>query len=185
MEQPARLHHRHIEGLAVVGHQQVGLVEEIGDRGEERALGAVAREQELADLEGAAVEVAAADEKGDRARAAAQAGRLEVDEDRTRSIGAAIGRERTGDRAQRRVEHAEVTEIVQLAIADRDVAMPAIRFVAPIDHEALAERRLDRATAEDLSNPGRLDRRLRAGMLGFVGQLAQRRVRRPDDGAQP
>ena len=82
VEEPARLHHRHVERLAVVGDDQIGVVEELGDRGEQRALGRVAGQQELPDLKRAEVEVAAADEERHRAGAAAQAGRFEVDEDR-------------------------------------------------------------------------------------------------------
>ena len=51
MEGPARFHHRHVEGLAVVGDDQIGLVEQLRGRREQRPLRVEAAQEELPDLE--------------------------------------------------------------------------------------------------------------------------------------
>ena len=56
VEQPARLHHGNVECLPVVGHEQIGIVEEVRDRRQERPFGAIAGEEELTDLEGVTME---------------------------------------------------------------------------------------------------------------------------------
>src|SRR5688572_33472121 len=81
VERPACLHDRHVECLAVVGDDGVGAVEKIGNRREQRPLTGVTGQEKLAYLKSAEVEVAAADEKGQRSGAARQTCSLEVDED--------------------------------------------------------------------------------------------------------
>ena len=58
MEHPPRLHHRHVERLAVVGDDQIHALEKLCDRGKQRPFGGMAGEQELADLERAEIEEA-------------------------------------------------------------------------------------------------------------------------------
>ena len=60
---------------------QIRALEELGDRGEQRTLGGKAGEQELPHLKRPKIEISAADEERDRSRAAAQARRLQIDED--------------------------------------------------------------------------------------------------------
>ena len=66
MKQPSSLHHRDVERLAVIGDDQVGALEEIRDRGQQRALGGVAGEQELPHLKRAEIEESAAHQERDR-----------------------------------------------------------------------------------------------------------------------
>ena len=91
MEGPARLHHRHVEGAAVVGDEDRRLGSGPGaDGADQRALAGEAREHELADLEAAVLaRQRAADQERHRAGAAAQAGGLEIEiEDaRARRVG--------------------------------------------------------------------------------------------------
>jgi hypothetical protein len=82
VEQPARLHHRHVEGLPVVRDDEIRTVEEIGHRREQRTLGGEAGEQKLPHLERAQVEISASDKKRHCPGSAAQSSRLQVDENR-------------------------------------------------------------------------------------------------------
>jgi len=84
MKHPPRFHHRDVERLPVVGHDQIRIVKELSDRREQRPLSRMAGKEKLAHLEGTEIEVAAADEKRQRARAAAEARRFQVDEDGAR-----------------------------------------------------------------------------------------------------
>jgi hypothetical protein len=63
---------------------------------------------------------------------------------------------------------------VNLAVLDPDVAVEAVRFVAAIDHEALAERGRQRTSAEHLPHALEVDRRAIAAVVRFVGELADR-----------
>ena len=174
MKQPARLHHRDVEGLAVVGDDEVRVLEELRDRGEQRALAGVAGEEELAHLECAEVEVSATDEEGDRAGAAAQAGGFEIDEHRApwRQL------------RQSRIEHAQRIEVVHRALADLDPTVPAIRFVAAVDHHALAELRSDAATTEGAGDVVGIERcRTAIPVVRLVGKLPPGGAT-TDDGAE-
>ena len=84
VERPARLHHGDVEGLAVVGNDQIRIVEKLRDSGQQRALSCMAGEEELTHLEGAEVEVGTTDEKGQRAGTAAEARCFQIDEDSLR-----------------------------------------------------------------------------------------------------
>ena len=88
MEHPPRLHHRHVERLAVVGDEESAPSKHSATARQQRALGGIAGEQELPDLERAEIEAAAADQERDRPGAAAQAGCFEIDEQRARQSGA-------------------------------------------------------------------------------------------------
>src|SRR4051812_1788330 len=171
MEQPARLHHGHVERLAVVGHDQIGRVEEVGNRGEECPLRRIAGQQKLADLKRAKIEVSAADEECNSTRSAAQSGRLEIDEH---------GPSESTDRGQRWIQNPQPAISLDLTLANPDLTVASIRLVAAIDHQALAERRADRAAAENFAYAFRRNRRLVAADVRLIGQLANR-VRGPDD----
>jgi len=81
VKQPARLHHRHVKGLTVVGDDEIRVFEELGNGPQQRAFGGMTGEQKLPNLKGAEIEKSATDEKRDRAGPSAQAGGLEIDED--------------------------------------------------------------------------------------------------------
>ncbi len=186
MKEPARLHHRHVEGLAVVADDQLRIVEELRDGGEKRPLRRVTRQQELPDLKGAEVVEPAPDEKRHGAGAAAEAGRFEVDEDACAERGAKSPREcergpapdnadRSGDSTQGWVQHSQTAHIVDLAFGNPHVAVPAIGFVASIDDKALAEVVARGAAAEDLANAVNRWRGLVSAVVGLVGELAASR----------
>ena len=164
VEQPPRLHHRHVERLAVVSDNQLRIVEELGHGSQQRALGRIAREQELPDLEGAEVVEAAADEEGYGPGAAAQPCGFEIDEHRTPMV----------RRCEAWLEQLQTLDAAKLAVGDPHVAVPAVGLVAAIDDQAFAELVASRPPAEDFANA--IDRRacLVATEVRFVGELANR-----------
>ncbi len=165
MKEPARLHHRQIERLPVVADDQIGVVEELGDSGEERALGRIAGQQELTNLEGAKVKEPAADQKRDRAGAAAQPRRFEIDEHRA---------PRAASAGQLRIQQPQAACITNFAFRNSHIAMPAIGFVPAIDDQTLAKSVPGRASTEHLTDA--VDRRacFVATDVGLVGQLSDR-----------
>ena len=80
IQRVAGLDERKIERLAVVGDDRIDGSGNLPDGFEQRPLGREARKQKLPDVKAAPAEPAAADEKRIAARAAGQAGRLEIDE---------------------------------------------------------------------------------------------------------
>ena len=180
MEGPPRLHDGDVEGLAVVGDDEIGVVEEVRHRRQQRALAGMAGQQKLPDLKRTEVEVTATNEERERPGAATQAGRLEIDEDRPRAL-----LEERATRFQPGIQQRQGVHVVDHAVADPDVAMPPLGFVSPIDDEAFTEARGHPTSTKRVGDAIEVQRR--AGtipVIGLVGELANR-FRRPtvDDGA--
>jgi hypothetical protein len=173
MEAPPCFHHRDVEGLAVVGNDELRPVEEARDRREERPLGGIAREQELAHLESTQVEVAAPDEKRHRASTAAETRGFEVDEDCPGSSrGQEVGRpgQESGD-AERGIQDAKAMAILQLTVFNPHRAVKSISLVPPVDHQAVAEWRPHRDAAEDGADARQICWRLVSPNVGLVREL--------------
>ncbi len=81
VECPTCFHHRQVECFAVVRDDQVGVGEQLGGSAQKGALRAVAREQELPDLERASIEVPAAHEECHRTSASAEPCGFEIQKD--------------------------------------------------------------------------------------------------------
>ena len=138
---------------------------------EERALGGITREEELADLECTHVEPAASHQERDGACTAAQSRRLEVHEQRPSA--AAIWRNEIG------IEQAQAVRILDFAVPYPKRAMVAIGFVAPVDHEGSAEGVGDDPSAQDVRHAVDIDRRLVAADIRLIRQVAGRLSRGP------
>ncbi len=181
VKHPAGFHHGHVERLAVVRDQQGRGAETVGHLAQQRALAGVAGEHELADLERAHVEPAAADEKRDGPGAAAQARRLEVDKQRagSRTIVVLARRLTGGARRQRGIEQPQRIAVLELAVPDAPRAVNTIGLIAPIDDEGAAEAVGDDAPAEHVRDTLDLDGAFVAPRVRLVRQLARSRVRRP------
>jgi hypothetical protein len=107
-------------------------------------------------------------QEGHGPRAAAQACRLEIDEDRTPLEGQLA--------FESAVEQLERPEVGQLTVADLDVPVRPIRFVSAIDGEAAPEAVGENASPKLIGHAIEIELRLvAAAVVGLVGQLAARR----------
>ena len=166
MERPARLHHRHVEGAAVVGDEDRRLgPRPLADRADQRLLRGEAREHELADQEAAVLaRQRAADQERHGAGAAREAGRLEIEiEDaRPRRVG---GGRIAGDERDVVRRHARVAQLQR--------PVPVGRRVVALDHQRLAERPVDLPGAGQRRRQRRIDERQAVVADRLVGQLAR------------
>jgi hypothetical protein len=147
-----------------VRRARLGPLHEGTDRFQQGALFAVAAQEELARVEIVPVEIPAADEEGIRARAAAQPGGLEVEEQEPWG-----GRERgAAEKPWERVEGARRGQGVAL---DRFAPVDVGRGVAAVHDEAAAASALDHFPAKHVpGGGGRLVCRAAGGEGGlFIG----------------
>ena len=168
VERPPRLHHRHVEGPAVVGDQDRRLgPRPFADRADQRPLGGEAREHELADQEAAVLAgQRAADQEGDRAGAAGQPRRLQIQVQDARPR--RVGRRRVaGDERDVVRRHARVPQLQR--------AVPVGRRVVALDDQRLAERPVDLRRPGQRRRHRRVDQRQAVVADRLVGQLADAR----------
>src|SRR5215471_2148775 len=130
-------------------------------------------EQKLPHLKCARIEESAPHQECNRAGAATQSGRLQVDEDRPTKSTQSDDR---GQPPQARIKNREGLSILHGAVADPDAAMPAVGFVATIDDQTTTKGRLGAATAKDGRDLREIHRRFVAAGVGLVGQLPATRA---------
>ena len=165
MERPPRLHHRHVEGPAVVGDQDRRLgPRPFADRANQGPLGGKAGEHELADQEAAVLAgQRAAHEERDRAGPAGEARRLQI---QVQDAGPRrVGRGRVaGDQRDVVRRHARVPQLQR--------AVPVGGRVVALDDQRPAERPVDLLRPGQRRRHRRVDQRQAVVADRLVGQLA-------------